>query len=139
MCQASLDLGAEVISVNRSGAPSREGKGWINDVRWIKGDIFKPDDYSAEVCFDRRFQWRTFSKGTSLHVQSSVCQQQCPLSLASMVSSRLSLFAGLQLSGATGVVSCVGAFGTDTFMEKICGDATVTAVEAAEKVRTHRC
>lgn len=55
-----------------------------------------------------------------------------------MVSSRISLSAALQLSGATGAVSCVGAFGTDTFMEKVCGDASVTAVEAAEQVRPHR-
>lgn len=39
-----------------------------------------------------------------------------------------------QLSGAAGVVSCVGAFGSDEKMEKICGDATVTATEAAKKV-----
>lgn len=39
-----------------------------------------------------------------------------------------------QLSGATGVVSCVGAFGSNEQMEKICGDATVTATEAAKKV-----
>lgn len=39
-----------------------------------------------------------------------------------------------QLSGATGVVSCVGAFGSDAQMEKICGDATVTATEVAKKV-----
>lgn len=39
-----------------------------------------------------------------------------------------------QLAGATGVVSCVGAFGSNEQMEKICGDATVTATEAAKKV-----
>lgn len=52
VCQAALRLGAEVVCVNRSGAPSAKGKDWISDVRWVRGDIFKPDDYSAEVCFD---------------------------------------------------------------------------------------
>eukprot|EP00242_Pyramimonas_sp_CCMP2087_P007414 CAMPEP_0198211648 /NCGR_PEP_ID=MMETSP1445-20131203/24967_1 /TAXON_ID=36898 /ORGANISM="Pyramimonas sp., Strain CCMP2087" /LENGTH=279 /DNA_ID=CAMNT_0043885953 /DNA_START=71 /DNA_END=910 /DNA_ORIENTATION=+ len=37
-----------------------------------------------------------------------------------------------QLEGATGVVSCVGAFGNNQFMEKVCGDATVAMVEAAK-------
>lgn len=39
-----------------------------------------------------------------------------------------------QLSGATGVISCVGGFGSNEQMEKVCGDATVTAAEVAEKV-----
>lgn len=39
-----------------------------------------------------------------------------------------------QLSGATGVVSCVGGFGSDEHMERLCGDATVIATEAAENV-----
>ncbi|CAM9162794.1 unnamed protein product [Ascophyllum nodosum] len=90
VCQAALRLGAEVVSVNRSGAPPEGGKDWVGDVRWVRGDIFKPEDYSAE------------------------------------------------LSDATGVVSCVGAFGSDIFMEKICGDATVTATEAAEKAGVER-
>jgi hypothetical protein len=38
-----------------------------------------------------------------------------------------------ELSGATGVVSCIGAFGSDAFMEKINGDANVLAVEEAAK------
>lgn len=29
------------------------------------------------------------------------------------------------------MISCVGAFGTDDFMRKVCGEATVTAAEAA--------
>lgn len=39
-----------------------------------------------------------------------------------------------QLSGAEGVVSCVGGFGSNEHMEKLCGDATVLATEAAGKV-----
>lgn len=39
------------------------------------------------------------------------------------------------LEGATGVVSCVGAFGSDAFMEQICGDATVGMVKAARAAK----
>ena len=41
---------------------------------------------------------------------------------------------GLKLSGAEGVISCVGGFGSNEQMEKLCGDATVVATEAAEQV-----
>ena len=44
------------------------------------------------------------------------------------------VFSRPQLSGAEGVVSCVGGFGSNEQMEKLCGDATVLATEAAEKV-----
>lgn len=36
-----------------------------------------------------------------------------------------------ELQGAAGVVSCVGAFGSNEFMEKINGDANIRAVETA--------
>eukprot|EP00903_Cladosiphon_okamuranus_P010693 g10106.t1 len=87
VCQAALLLGADVVSVNRSGPPAGKDEVWKGKVKWVQADIFKPEDYAAE------------------------------------------------LSGATGVVSCVGAFGSDAQMEKICGDATVTATEAAKKAR----
>ncbi|CAM9319310.1 unnamed protein product [Scytosiphon promiscuus] len=85
VCQAALRLGAEVVSVNRSGAPAGKDKEWKEKVRWVQADIFNQEDYAAE------------------------------------------------LSGATGAVSCVGAFGSNEEMERICGDATVAATEAAEK------
>lgn len=47
---AALRLGAEVVCVSRSGAPVRANKKWADDVRWVKGDIFKPTDYASEVC-----------------------------------------------------------------------------------------
>lgn len=47
VCQAALMLGAEVVSINRSGAPA--AKKWVNDVRWVQGDIFQPDNYTNEV------------------------------------------------------------------------------------------
>ncbi|CAM9731971.1 unnamed protein product [Ectocarpus sp. 8 AP-2014] len=90
VCQAALRMGADVVSVNRSGAPPGKDKAWKDKVRWVQADIFKPEDYAAE------------------------------------------------LSGAAGVVSCVGAFGSDEQMEKICGDATVAATEAAEKADVER-
>ena len=38
-----------------------------------------------------------------------------------------------ELEGASGVVSCIGAFGSEAFMEKINGDANIHAVETAAK------
>jgi len=38
-----------------------------------------------------------------------------------------------ELEGATGVVSCIGAFGSNAFMEKMNGDANVLAVQTAAK------
>ncbi|GAB5033786.1 nad binding protein [Nannochloropsis oceanica] len=38
-----------------------------------------------------------------------------------------------ELEGAVGVVSCIGAFGSNAFMERINGDANVLAVETAAK------
>jgi hypothetical protein len=37
------------------------------------------------------------------------------------------------LEGAVGVVSCIGAFGSNAFMERINGDANVHAAEVARK------
>ena len=38
-----------------------------------------------------------------------------------------------ELEGASGVVSCVGAFGSNEFMERICGDANIHAAEVVAK------
>ncbi|CAN0067469.1 unnamed protein product [Choristocarpus tenellus] len=85
VCQAAAATGAQVTSVNRSGAPSKVGP-WARDVRWVKADIFSPDDYINEI------------------------------------------------EGAVGVVSCVGSFGSDSEMERVCGDATVVAAGVAKEV-----
>ncbi|CAI5713683.1 unnamed protein product [Peronospora destructor] len=42
------------------------------------------------------------------------------------------------VEGVTGVVSAVGAFGNKEFMEKMCGDATIQAVQAAQKAGVER-
>ncbi len=38
-----------------------------------------------------------------------------------------------ELEGAIGVVSTIGAFGNNEFMEKICGDANIKAAQTAKK------
>jgi len=43
-----------------------------------------------------------------------------------------------ELSGAAAVISCVGAFGSDSFMERVCGDATVGAAQEAAKAGVPR-
>jgi uncharacterized protein YbjT (DUF2867 family) len=48
VCRAALDLGADVVSVSRSGSPN-PAPAWASQVQWLKGDIFSPQDYSAEL------------------------------------------------------------------------------------------
>ncbi|KAL3131927.1 hypothetical protein ABBQ38_007628 [Trebouxia sp. C0009 RCD-2024] len=44
-----------------------------------------------------------------------------------------------QLQGAVGVVSCLGAFGSNEFMLKICGEANVGIIREAAKAAVPRC
>ena len=58
-----------------------------------------------------------------------------------MLSSKVSMQADVfdvgawrdQLQGAVGVISCLGAFGSNDFMQKICGDSNITVFEEAAK------
>eukprot|EP00644_Phytophthora_capsici_P018518 jgi/Phyca11/130737/e_gw1.97.116.1 len=42
------------------------------------------------------------------------------------------------VEGVTGVISTVGAFGSNELMEKLCGDATIAAARAAQKAGAER-
>ncbi|KAL3163381.1 hypothetical protein ABBQ32_009766 [Trebouxia sp. C0010 RCD-2024] len=44
-----------------------------------------------------------------------------------------------QLQGAVGVVSCLGGFGSNEFMLKICGEANVGVIREAAKAAVPRC
>ena len=43
-----------------------------------------------------------------------------------------------QLQGAVGVISCLGAFGSNDFMQKICGDSNITVFAEAAKAGVPR-
>ena len=43
-----------------------------------------------------------------------------------------------QLQGAVGVISCLGAFGSNNFMQKICGDSNITVFNEAAKAGVSR-
>lgn len=43
-----------------------------------------------------------------------------------------------QLQGAVGVISCLGAFGSNDFMQKICGDSNITVFNEAAKAGVAR-
>ena len=43
-----------------------------------------------------------------------------------------------QLQGAVGVISCLGAFGSNDFMQKICGDSNITVFNEAAKAGVSR-
>jgi len=42
------------------------------------------------------------------------------------------------LQGAVGVISCLGAFGSNDFMQKICGDSNITVFNEAAKAGVSR-
>lgn len=76
-----------------------------------------------------------FTRGASTYV-SAACLKLSASELIRCVSAGTadifdsSSYKG-ELQGAAGVVSCVGAFGSNEFMEKINGDANIRAVETA--------
>ncbi|EJK54557.1 hypothetical protein THAOC_25802, partial [Thalassiosira oceanica] len=42
------------------------------------------------------------------------------------------------MSDVDAVISCVGAFGSNSFMSRICGDATIEAVQTAKEKKVER-
>ncbi|KAF0684654.1 Aste57867_23374 [Aphanomyces stellatus] len=89
--QRAVQKGMKVRSLTRSGRPDwGSNVPWLDQVEWIKGDVFSRDDIDKAV------------------------------------------------AGTTGVISTVGAFGSNEFMEKMCGDATIAAVRAAKDAGTKR-
>lgn len=50
VCQAALLMGADVVSINRSGPPAGKEQAWKGSVKWVQADIFKPEHYADEVC-----------------------------------------------------------------------------------------
>jgi nucleoside-diphosphate-sugar epimerase len=104
VCQAALAAGLGVVSVSRSGRP-----------RWAKGEeeLEEEGEASSSPTSDpdawiRDVEW----------VSADVFDTDAWKSA---------------LEGAcVGVVSTLGAFGSNSFMERICGDANVAVFEAAK-------
>lgn len=92
VCENAIHMGADVVSVSRSGRPSfTSGAGWANEVEWVRSDVTKEDG-----------SWRD------------------------------------ALKDATGVVSTIGAFGTNAFMYKMCGEVNMNIIEAAKEADVSR-
>eukprot|EP00010_Vexillifera_abyssalis_P007143 CAMPEP_0201546798 /NCGR_PEP_ID=MMETSP0173_2-20130828/3166_1 /ASSEMBLY_ACC=CAM_ASM_000268 /TAXON_ID=218659 /ORGANISM="Vexillifera sp., Strain DIVA3 564/2" /LENGTH=278 /DNA_ID=CAMNT_0047955587 /DNA_START=161 /DNA_END=997 /DNA_ORIENTATION=- len=87
ICKYAIDSGKydRVKSLSRSGEPPTTSGEWKDQVQWLKGDVFKGDEWDAH------------------------------------------------LDDVQSVVSCIGAFGTDEQMERICGDANIHAVDTVVK------
>lgn len=83
--------GLAVVSISRGGAPPAGASGdWVSRVQWVKGDVFDPASWEA------------------------------------------------QLEGAVGVVSTLGAFGSNDFMYRVCGEANMQLMEAAAAAKVPR-
>lgn len=47
ICEAALKKGLEVCSISRSGSAKldRAAEDWTKDVKWLKADVFEPQQY----------------------------------------------------------------------------------------------
>lgn len=68
VCQAALLMGADVVSVNRSGPPAGKEKAWKDTVKWVQADIFKPEDYATEVGRCLSSESRYYESVVVLHI-----------------------------------------------------------------------
>ncbi|KAL4419607.1 hypothetical protein ABPG77_001661 [Micractinium sp. CCAP 211/92] len=84
VCQQALAMGADVVSINRSGRPSNLRGDWLAHVQWVQGDALDPQQPWKEL-----------------------------------------------LRGAAGVVSTMGAFGSNDYMYKICGETNMRVMDAS--------
>ncbi|GMH32655.1 hypothetical protein BSKO_00489 [Bryopsis sp. KO-2023] len=90
VCEAGVNKGLAVVSVNRSGRPSWLKSSWGDQVEWVEGDCLEPSTYTET------------------------------------------------LKEAVGVVSCVGGFGSNEAMYKICGETNIRVAETAAAVGVPR-
>ena len=92
ICEKAVDMGADVVSVSRSGKPSfAQGQTWAEHVEWIRSDVTKEDG-----------SWRGAVKD------------------------------------AAGVVSTIGAFGSNAFMYKMCGQVNMDIMHVAKEAKVPR-
>jgi len=110
VCQAALAAGLDVVSVSRSGRP-----------RWA------PPPKSSDHDDDDPSPPSSSSSSSSSDPDSWVREVEWVAADAFDTEAWKPA-----LEGAVGVVSTLGAFGSNAFMEKICGDANVAVFEAAK-------
>ena len=147
VCQEGLKTGLAVASVNRSGAPKLD-EPWVREVEWVRvscsctwGDASCPVLLVIHIDRGTGMQqdtlqpglWRLLCCLAKLPVQLmqptlSICSQQTstPCADTEMVWStnvQADVFQPevwrSQLQGGVGVVSCLGAFGSNDFMLKV--------------------
>eukprot|EP01026_Neomeris_dumetosa_P062861 TRINITY_DN59594_c0_g1_i1.p2 TRINITY_DN59594_c0_g1~~TRINITY_DN59594_c0_g1_i1.p2 ORF type:complete len:313 (-),score=44.68 TRINITY_DN59594_c0_g1_i1:224-1024(-) len=49
VCQEALNMGVEVVSVNRSGQPSNISDTWVQNVNWVVGDALNVSTYQSQL------------------------------------------------------------------------------------------
>ena len=110
VCQAALAAGLGVVSVSRSGRP-----------RWAAKGVEDEDDD------------RSPSSSSSSSPSSSSDPDPWVRDVEWVAADAFDTGAWkAALDGAVGVVSTLGAFGTNATMERVCGDANVCVFEAAK-------
>lgn len=106
VCQAALAAGLGVVSVSRSGRP-----------RWAKGEEEEDEEATSS----------SSPPSSSTNAPDSWTRDVVWVAADAFDAESWKP----ALEGAVGVVSTLGAFGTDSLMERVCGDANVAIFEAA--------
>ena len=102
VCQAALNAGLGVVSVSRSGRPR-----WAEDPQSYSSSSSSSSGSDSADAWVRDVEW-VAAEAFDVDAWSPA------------------------LEGAVGVVSTLGAFGSNAFMERVCGDANVKVFEAAK-------
>ena len=102
VCEEAVKTGLGVVSINRSGPPKLNAD-WVSKVDWVKV---------------RDMAWSS----CCLHLPRSLPVHSCAVSCVSSAAQAdvfdTASWRG-QLPGTIGVISCLGAFGSNDFMQKV--------------------
>lgn len=123
--QRAVQKGIEVRSLNKSGKPQWQDVPWIDQVEWHQGDVFNADDLAKAV-----------DGVTGVSAYSVACAWCCD-GCSALWHCELIPYALLH-TDRHDAVSTVGAFGSNEFMEKMCGESTIIAARAAQKAGASR-
>ena len=128
VCRAGVRAGLRVVSVNRSGRPDNNDEAWTNEVEWVAADVFDTCAWTPALKSSAANETDdTTTTATSTNTTNTTTTTS---TTASSSGKKNSNNTATDASSAD-VVSCIGAIGSQTFMRRMCGEATAVAAEAS--------